>query len=134
MMKAVSVLLAACCLLTSAQSWAYRGPDISISIGVPAPPPPPPVVVVPAPAPPPPPPPPPPPVYQVPVVEYVYYPAWNVYWDPVSHQYWSYQYGSWVLGPLPPHIHPGRLGHYTYVPAQQGRPWHHMPHGYRPGW
>lgn len=70
------------------------------------------------------------PVYAGPVVEYRYYPGWNVYLDPVSGLYWSLQRGTWVLGGLPRHVPPGQLGRYVVVPAEEGRPWHHVDKRY----
>ena len=143
MRTTVATFVAALCLFGSVQAFAYRGggvvivpPPIVISPGGPA------VVVEPAPPPPPPPvyyapPPTPPPAYYapVPVVQYQYYPAWNVYLDPISGLYWSLQGGAWVLGPLPPHVHPGRLGRVVVVPGEEGRPWHRVPPGnYKHGW
>lgn len=97
---------------------------------------PPPVVVVPAPppvvvAPAPPPPPPPQPRVVVPqgYVQYTYYPAWNVYLDPISGLYWSLQGGTWFLGNLPPHLHYERLGHGYVVIGEEGRPWRRHHHG-----
>ena len=126
MKNVVAAFVAAVCLLGSAQAWAFRAgivinpPPIVISPGPavvvqPAPPPPPPVYYAPAP---------------VPVVQYQYYPAWNIYLDPVSGLYWSLQGRAWVLGPLPPNVYPGRLGRAVIVPGEEGRPWHRVPPGH----
>ena len=85
--------------------YGYRGPVVV----APAP-----VVAVPVPA---------PRVYAAPVVAYQYYPAWNVYLDPVTGLFWSLQSGSWTLGPLPRHVSPRRLGRYVMISAEEGRPW-----------
>jgi hypothetical protein len=128
MKKSIVTATIAVLLFGSAQAWAWQGPNIYISppalvinpappvVVVPAPPPPPPAVYVPAPPPPP------------PVVQYRYYPAYNVYWDPTSGLYWSMVNGGWVLGPLPSYIYPGSLGGFEIV-AAPGRPWHYYhPH------
>jgi len=123
MKSILAALAAAICLFGSAQAFAYRG-GVGIYLTPPAvviqPYAPPVVVVQPAPPPPPPvyvPAPPPPPV-----VQYQYYPAWNVYLDPMSGLYWSLTGRGWVLGPLPAAIYPGSLGAGVVVSAP-GRPW-----------
>lgn len=126
MKNAVAAFLAAACLLGSAQAWARVGIYLSLPAPVVVAPAPPPVVVMP------PPPPPPPPVVVAPpppVVQYQYYPAWNMYLDPASGMYWYPQGGTWVLGPLPPYVH-GRLGRVVVVPGEPGRPWHRVPPGH----
>ena len=59
-----------------------------------------------------------------PMVQYQYYPAHNIYFDPSHNQYWSQQGGRWTAGPLPRHIHPNRLGAPQVVSAPNN-PWEH---------
>jgi len=127
-MNTIVVLLAFLCALSYSQALAHGGVSITITppvVTIGGPPPPPPVVVAPA-----------PPAYRAPMVEYRYYPAWNIYFDPYSGLYWSQHRGAWVLGPLPARVYyPHRLGGYVVIPAADGRPWHHYPpRGYRRGW
>jgi hypothetical protein len=116
-LKTAVLVVTVLCLAVAGTAQAYRG----YGYGPPA------VIITPG-YPPPPPLPPPPVYYSVPVVNYWYYPAWNIYWDPIAGMYWSLQGRAWVLGGLPPHVHPSRLGRYMVVPAEEGRPWRRMPH------
>ncbi|MFP5223553.1 MAG: hypothetical protein ACLGSA_14775 [Acidobacteriota bacterium] len=47
--------------------------------------------------------------------KYRYYPRYNVYQDPASGLFFSFQAGAWVKGDLPPDLNPHRLGRgYTF--------------------
>jgi hypothetical protein len=62
------------------------------------------------------------------VVQYRYYPAWGLYQDPYSGQfYYLRPSGAWAYGPLPPSVPPYGLGQFTFVWAERGRPWVHHP-------
>jgi len=42
--------------------------------------------------------------------QYRYYPRYNIYQDPVSGLFFSFQAGTWVKGGLPPGLNPKGLG------------------------
>lgn len=59
--------------------------------------------------------------------KYRYYPACNVYQDPVSGLFFSLQGGAWIKGPLPPGMHPERLGRYREFDGYADEPWKSLP-------
>lgn len=59
-----------------------------------------------------------------PMIQYQYYPAYNIYYDPGNRQYWSMNGGRWTPGPLPGNIRPERLGAPQIVSAPNN-PWEH---------
>ncbi|GAB6036605.1 hypothetical protein JCM15519_11640 [Fundidesulfovibrio butyratiphilus] len=71
-------------------------------------------------------PPPEPRPHKTPVMRYRYYPAVNIYLDPLTGLYWSAGPGGWALGPLPPGVPPHRLGRPVTIWGEEGRPWRRM--------
>lgn len=59
---------------------------------------------------------------------YRYYPAHNIYQDPVSGLFFSMQGGIWTKGGLPPGMMPGGLGHYKEFEGYQDEPWKNNPY------
>lgn len=64
---------------------------------------------------------------KVAVQKYRYYPAVNVYADPLTGLYWAYGSSGWALGPLPASIALHRLGRPEVVWGETGRPWRRHP-------
>jgi len=117
MKKTILAVAAALVLAASVPAFAVQ---IGVSIGGPqAPvvvaPAPAPVVVAPAPA---------APMMAGPMVQFQYYPAYNIYFDPGANLYWSQVGGRWVSGPLPRNINRNRLGRPEIVSAPNN-PWEH---------
>lgn len=66
--------------------------------------------------------------------KYRYYPAYNLYQDPVSGLFFSFRAGAWAKGPLPPGVDPGRLGRYREFDGYVDEPWKsHPPAGKKKG-
>lgn len=59
---------------------------------------------------------------------YRYYPAHNIYQDPVSGLFFSLQGGAWVKGGLPPALAPGGLGKYRVFDGYVDEPWTNNPY------
>lgn len=59
---------------------------------------------------------------------YRYYPAYNLYQDPVSGLFFTFQGGTWTKGGLPPGVPPERLGRYREFEGYADEPWKSNPY------
>ena len=58
---------------------------------------------------------------------YRYYPAYNIYQDPVSGVFFTFQGGAWSRGDLPPGVAPQGLGKYREFDGYADEPWKSYP-------